>query len=309
MNSWQSYLWKLLLRVSFKNKDFASMSVAEARGYFERMMDRVHKPDPTVTVLTIDAGGVPAEEIVPRGGASGRTILYLHGGGYYMGSPRTHRALTERLAMGLSARVIAPDYRLAPEHRFPAPVEDALKVYRWLLKTGVPAAAIAVMGDSAGGGLTFALLLGTKREGLDQPGCAVGFSPWTDLTGSGESLKRNAWADPLLDPRGMDALVRNYMGEEGDPRDPLASPLFGDLAGLPPSLIQVGDIEVLLDDSVRLAERARAAGVEVELEIWPGMPHVWQLMASHLPEARRALDRVYAFVRAHTTAARQASAA
>jgi len=194
-------------------------------------------------------------------------------------------------------RVFAADYRLAPEHPFPAAVEDALAVYRGMVAAGVVMRSFAIAGDSAGGGLALATLLAAKAEGLPMPACALLFSPWTDLAGTGASLVENRERDPML--------VSDRLREGGevylngaDPTNPFASPLYGALAGLPPILIQVGAGEILRDDSTRLAARAREAGVRVELKIWERMPHVWQISHGFLPEARRALDEAAAFAKA-----------
>jgi acetyl esterase/lipase len=221
-------------------------------------------------------------------------MLYLHGGGYFACSPQTHRSITGAYAIrGLS--VFTPDYRLAPEHPFPAALEDALAVYRAML-TRFPA-GFALGGDSAGGGLALALLLAAKAEGLPMPACAVLFSPWTDLAGTGASITTNLKRDSMLfAPRLAEAADIYLAG--ADPKNPLASPLYGELAGLPPMLIQVGRPEILLDDSTRLAARARAAGVPAELTIWENLPHVWQVSQIFLPESRQALDQAAAFAKA-----------
>lgn len=224
-------------------------------------------------------------------------ILYLHGGGYVIGSPSLYRNLTWRLARAAAARLLAVDYRLAPEHPFPAAVDDAMTAYEWILAGGADPRRLVVVGDSAGGGLAFALLLRCRDEArLPLPAAVVALSPWTDLALTGASLAGNAVADPFLDANGIPPIAEYYLAG-ADPRHPYASPLYGDPTGLPPALLQVGGDEVLRDDATRMADRLRAAGCEVTLEVWPRMPHVWHLFASVMPEARRAIARIGAFVR------------
>jgi monoterpene epsilon-lactone hydrolase len=192
--------------------------------------------------------------------------------------------------------VLCIDYRLAPEHPFPAALDDAVAAYRWLLADGADPRRIAIIGDSAGGGLTFGTLLRLRDEGVAMPAAAAGISPWTDLALTGETLRTNAEADPMLNAAQAPAYARLYLGE-ADPKHPYASPLYGDARGLPPSLIQVGSDEILLSDAERLAANLRQAGVITELEIWPRMPHVWHLFVRVLPEARRAISQIGDFVR------------
>ena len=228
--------------------------------------------------------------------AARRTLLYLHGGAYALCSPQSHRPITFALASRAPARLFALDYRLAPRHRFPAAVEDAVAAYRALLADGTAAARVMLAGDSAGGGLALATLLAAKAEGLPMPAGAVLFSPWTDLAATGGTLVSNHDSDVMFHAEGVPRAARNYLGD-ASPTDPLASPLYGDLSGLPPLLIQVSDSEALLDDSTRIAIKARTAGVAVELTIWHRLPHVWQYMTPFLPEARQALDEATAFIR------------
>jgi epsilon-lactone hydrolase len=252
-------------------------------------------PDGVVGTPVI-AGGVPAEWIDPPGGAGDRVVLYLHGGGYVAGSIDSHRNLTGHLAAAIGCRVLALDYRLAPEHPHPAPVTDAVAGYRWLLDQGVAADHVVIAGDSAGGGLTVATLLLARDEGLAMPAAAVPISPLVDLEATGESMTTRAAADPMIQRDMALEIVQLFLGD-GDRRDPYAAPLHGDLAGLPPLLIQVGDAEVLLDDAVRLADRARVAGVDVTLEVWPEMVHVFQASAGFVPEADEAIAHIAEFCR------------
>jgi acetyl esterase/lipase len=226
--------------------------------------------------------------------ANGRVVLYLHGGGYVMGSRRTHRELAARIARDAAARVLVLEYRLAPEHPFPAAVEDATAAYRWLRKQGIAASSIAIAGDSAGGGLTLATLLALRDAGDALPACAVCLSPWTDLEGSGASAQPGGVDDPMIPVAALRDMGKLYAAS--DLRNPLAAPLHGNYKGLPPLLIQVGTREILLDDSTRVADKARAAGVTVRLEIEEGAPHVWQATPG-LPEAVDAVKRIGAFVR------------
>ena len=247
----------------------------------------------------VNAGGVPAEWVSAEGSAADRAVLYLHGGGYIIGSVRTHRVLMAGLSKASGARVLGLEYRLAPEHPFPAPVEDAEAAYRWLLAEGYDAANIAVAGDSAGGGLTVSVMVQLRYLGLPMPGAAVCFSPWVDLEGVGESMDTNAEIDPMVQREGLSFMAEVYLGG-CNPRAPLAAPLYADLQGLPPTLIQVGSAETLLDDSTRLADRTRAAGVDVRLDVWEDMIHVWQLFAPMLPEGWEALAQAGEFIERHT---------
>jgi acetyl esterase/lipase len=227
---------------------------------------------------------------------SGTTILYLHGGGYYFCSPATHRGLAFPLERRSGARTFSLDYRLAPENPFPAALDDALAAYRKLVADGTPPASIVIAGDSAGGGLALATLLALRDAGDPLPAGAAVFAPWTDLAATGASMTTNDGRDPMFYGKAFAPAGELYVGD-ADVRNPYVSPLYGRFDGLPPLLIQVGDTEVLLDDSTRVAEKARAAGVSVELEIWPKMPHVFQILAPFVPEANRALERAAGFVR------------
>ncbi|MCI0547159.1 MAG: alpha/beta hydrolase [Candidatus Rokubacteria bacterium] len=272
-------------------------SVAERRAQYERA-ERVFPVPPEVSVKRVQADGVPAEWLEPPAARDG-VVLYLHGGGYVIGSPRSHRHLAAAIAGTARAPALLLEYRLAPEHPFPAAVEDAVAAYRWLLDRGVAPHRLAIAGDSAGGGLTVATLLALREQRLALPGAAVCLSPWVDLTCAGGSYTTKADSDPIVRREGVVEMARAYLGDT-DPRTPLASPLFADLAGLPPLLIQVGSEEVLLDDAVGLAERARQAGVEVTLEIWPDMIHVWPWFLPMLDEAPAAVDAIGTFIQSHT---------
>lgn len=242
------------------------------------------------------ANGVRVRWVKAQGAAGQRTLIYLHGGGYKMGSLASHHDLMVRLSRAADCRVLGVDYRLLPEHRFPEPLVDVLAVYDWLLGQSYEPAQLALAGDSAGGGLAAATLLALREKNQPLPACAVLLSPWTDLSASGDSYESRAATDPIHQRPMILALAEQYLGEGGDPRTPLASPLFGDLSGLPPLLLQVGDRETGLDDSTQFAAKARAAGVNVELQVWPQMIHVFQQFAEELPEAREAIERIGAFL-------------
>jgi epsilon-lactone hydrolase len=245
----------------------------------------------------VNAGGVPAEWISAPNASADRAVLYLHGGGYVIGSINTHRDLMARISRASGFRVLGIDYRLAPEHPFPAAVEDAVAAYRWLLAQGLQPSRIAVAGDSAGGGLTVATLVAIRDAKLAVPGAGVCLSPWVDLEGIGESMTSKASVDPVVQKDGLVGMAGAYLAGK-DPRTPLAAPLYADLKGLPPLLIQVGESETLLDDSNRLADRAKAAGVKVTLEPWQEMIHVWHLFAPFLPEGQEAIDGIGKYLRA-----------
>jgi acetyl esterase/lipase len=262
------------------------------------LMDSFGQAAPDDVVVTpVDAGGVPGEWVEAPEAVDDRVVLYLHGGGYHMGSLASHRLLVSRLSAEAGARVLSLDYRLAPEHPFPAAVDDAVAAYRWLLGQGVSADRVAIAGDSAGGGLTLATLLALRDAGDSLPACAVPISPWTDLEGTGESMRTRADVDIMIKPDKIKEGVDWYAAGH-DLRDPYVSPLHGNYAGVPPLLIHVGDAEVLLDDAVRVAGRARAAGVDVTLEVWDEMPHVFQAFVSLLPEADQAVARIGEWIRA-----------
>jgi len=272
-------------------------TVAEKRAQYDRA-ERVFPVPPDVAIKTVQVP-VAAEWLEPPSARDGATVLYLHGGGYVIGSPRSHRHLAAAIARSARASTLLPDYRLAPEHPFPAAVDDAVAAYRWLLDRGQTPERMVLAGDSAGGGLTVATLLALRDRGLPLPAAGVCISPWVDLTLSGASYDAKAATDPIVTRDGVTEMARAYLGQT-EARTPLASPLFADLSGLPPLLIQVGSEEVLLDDSVALAKRAKTAGVDATLEIWPSMIHVWHWFLPMLDEAQAAIDVIGAFVQART---------
>ncbi|GGX79299.1 alpha/beta hydrolase [Streptomyces anandii] len=257
-------------------------------------------PQGVVTRQTV-LGGRPALELEPAEVSGPGRLLYLHGGGYVIGSPQTHAGMVGELARRAGLRAVSVDYRLAPEHPFPAAVDDGLAAYRDLLAAGIEPQGIVMAGDSAGGGLAIATLLAAREAGLPQPAAVAVFSPWTDLTLAGGSMRSKEGIDPIFIGADLRAYADLYLGA-ADRAHPLASPLFADLAGLPPLLVQVGANEVLLDDAVRLAGRAGADDVEVTLEIGPGLPHVFQHHYGRLDEADAALDRAARFLTGHLAA-------
>lgn len=285
------------LVAQLRSQSLLAPSLAETRANFEKL-GATFPLASDVTVEKVSADGVPAEWISAPGAKTDRAILYLHGGGYVIGSINTHREMCSRIARASAARVLLIDYRLAPENPHPAAVEDAVKAYEWLLTQGVSPKRIAVAGDSAGGGLTVATLVALRDRKIALPAAGVCLSPWVDLEGTGESCTTKAKEDPMVTKDGLVQLAGLYLGGK-DVRTPLAAPLYADLAGLPPLFIQVGTAEILLDDANRLAERAKKAGVAVELEVWDGLIHVFQLFPM-LPEASEAVKKIGAFVQAKT---------
>ncbi len=275
-----------------------SMTVAERRAQYDRA-ERVFPTPPDVAVEPVTAPARPAEWLTPPGARSNTVVLYLHGGGYVIGSPRSHRHLAAAVARVSAARALLLDYRLAPEHPFPAALDDAVAAYEWLLGQGLDARRIVVAGDSAGGGLTVATLLALRDRGRPLPAAGVCISPWVDLTCSAPSYAAKAAVDPIVTQESVTMLAKAYVGA-GDVKAPLVSPLYADLAGLPPLLVHVGSDEVLLDDALGLGERARKAGVDVQVEEWPAMIHVWHWFQPMLEDAERATNAIGQFVRAHT---------
>ncbi len=293
MASLQAHLLDLLVRTQFKRRMKGVKDVETAR----RVLQNGSLPVPKdVTYTPASVGGVAGEWVRTTAESGGPTLLYLHGGGYFACSPTTHRPITAAYAKrGFS--VFVPDYRLAPEHPFPAAIDDAEKVWAGLLAEGHSPGSLTISGDSAGGGLCLALMLTLLRKGSATPAAAALFSPWTDLAGKGHSIVSNAKWDAMFWAPGLISAASFYLGATS-PTNDLASPLYADLSGLPPLLVHVGDREILRDDSVRLARSAREAGVSVDLRVWPVVPHVWQL-AQFLPEARQSVDLASTFLQAH----------
>ena len=249
-----------------------------------------------VQVDQCEVNGLKAEWLVPKQAPERKLLLYLHGGAYIMGACVTHRQFVSHLARATGVRTLLPEYRLAPEHPYPAAVDDAVGLYRALLADGYAAEDIVVAGDSAGGGLTMATLLSLRDAGDPLPAAACLLSPWLDLEGTGETMDTNARRDPWFKPEDMRS-VASYYCEEHKLRNPLVSPVYGDLSGLPPICIQVGGDEILLSDSTRVAEKIKKAGGEVAIEIWPGMWHVFQMFVCLMPESRAATAKLGAYIR------------
>jgi epsilon-lactone hydrolase len=271
-------------------------------GFAERRerLDAIGSTSPVATDIRLeatDANGVAAEWSLAPGSDPSRVLLFFHGGGYCSGSIVSHRGMVTEVGRSARVRTLAVAYRLAPEHPFPAALEDARAAYGFLLDHGIAAPRIVVGGDSAGGGLTLALMTSLRDAGERLPGCAWLVSPWVDLQMTGASLAEKANVDPLISKPYLEELASAYLAG-ADPASPLVSPLNADLAGLPPVLVQVGSAETLLDDAVRIAQRAGAADVRINLEIWPHMIHAWHLWAAQLEEGRRAIASAGAFIRA-----------
>ena len=284
-----------LIAQSTANLNEAEMSAADLRTGMESMAGFLPLVGgATVEPITVD--GVPSEWVRPATAvAPDSCILYLHGGGYVIGSCDTHRPLASHLATRTGMPVLLVDYRLGPEFPFPAAVDDALTAYEWLLAQGFEPGRIVVAGDSAGGGLTLATLLALRDRGRPLPALGVPISPWTDLTLSGESMTAMAELDPMVKRPGLQRMADWYVGG-ADPKDPLISPLFGDPTGLPPLLIHVGEVETLRDDAVQFAARAEAVGVDVTLEVWPEMIHVWHVFGPDVPESEAGVARIAEFI-------------
>ncbi len=272
--------------------------VAQMRADWDRLFDATGE----AAFEPLTAGGVPCAWVTAPGARTDRAIVYFHGGGFQVGSLRSHRELMARLSAAAGARVLGVDYRLAPEHRYPAPLQDALAVLQWLRGQGLAARDTALAGDSAGGGLALGALLALHGRGDALPAAAFLMSAWTDLAATGESYETRAGADPIHQRPMILAMARNALGPDGDARDPLVSPLYADeqaLAALPPLLLQVGDRETVLSDSEAFARRVNAAGGQARCQAWPGMVHVFQQFPDELPEARDALAEGGRFLASH----------
>jgi epsilon-lactone hydrolase len=269
----------------------------EQRANFEKMLSAQPLAD-DVSTTAGELGGVPVLNIETGEASHDAVMLWFHGGWYVIGSPRTSAGLSSDLARRVDAKVISVDYRLAPEHPYPAALQDATAAYRGLLDSGVDPRSIAIVGESAGGGLAVALLASLAKDGLAQPACTVLLSPWTDLTLSGETMTSMVGIDPVFTREKVSVRAADYVGS-GDASDPAISPIFADLHGLAPILIQAGSHEILLDDSIRLARRAAIADVAVTLDVTPGVPHGFQAFAAMLEEGDAALTRAAAFLDHH----------
>ena len=271
------------------------LTLAERRARMEEIGDRFPAPA-TATIEPLEIAGCKAEWVYDKDADQGRVMLYVHGGGYVQGSLATHRNMVYEIAKAMGGRVLNLDYRLGPEHPFPAAVDDTVAAWKYLLANGVDPAKASFGGDSAGGGLVVAALMAVRDASLALPACGCCISPWTDLVGLGRTMETKADEDPMVNRAALDFFADLYAGD-ADRAAPLISPLFGDLAGLPPLLVQVGTAETLLDDSRRLAARARHAGVAVDYAEWPGMPHIWHIFAPLLQQSRDAIQELGAYVK------------
>lgn len=276
----------------------AGLSIAKMRERYLKLAEALGGA-PDARCEQVDAGGVPAEWVSAPGADDSRAVLMLHGGGYAIGSVGTHRRLAYDVSAASGARVLLIDYRLAPEHPFPAALDDATAAWRWMLAQGLRASRLSIAGDSAGGGLVLSTLVNLRDQGLALPGCAVAISPWVDLEMRGGSIRSRADADPMVAEAGLHAYAKMYLGE-AHPQTPLAAPLHADLHGLPPVLVQVGSAEVLLDDALRIAEKLHAAGNDARLSVWPNMPHVFPFFAPVISEGRDGCQEIGAFIRQRT---------
>lgn len=297
MPSLRSRLCRLLIRYLVAAKFNPDKTIDEIRRGAESLTKLTGFPSQT-HVEKIQLNSISAEWVFANEARKDRAILYLHGGGYNFCSPNTHRELCAYISMASSAKVLLLDYHLAPEHPFPAALEDATQAYRWLLKNGFAGNNIALAGDSAGGGLAIATSIALRDDGNPTPSSIACISPWTDLTMSGDSIKTHSVIDPMLNLQSMKLMASNYIGDN-DPRNPLISPIFANLEAIPSTLIHVGSDEMLLDDAIRMAEKAKSAGVDVTLKIYDKMWHVWHLNARLMPEAKNAVTKFGSFIRQH----------
>jgi monoterpene epsilon-lactone hydrolase len=280
-------------------------NVKVVRRFFEKVQAR-KRIAKGVAIRDATIEGVACEWLIPKGCEDAPILYYLHGGAYLMGSPTTHRQMLSFIAREAGVRALLPDYALAPENPFPAGLHDCLAVYRGLLAAGANADHILIGGDSAGGGMSMAVLLSLRDAGHDLPAATILLSPWLDLSASGETMKTRKKEDPWFRPDFMLDIARKY-SPEGDLKYPLLSPVFADAAGLPETLIQVGDHEILLSDSTRLSDNISAAGGKVTLQVWPEMWHVFQFFVRQMPESRVAINDIAKFIR-DTLAATKISA-
>jgi monoterpene epsilon-lactone hydrolase len=295
MASEQAEAVKDVLR-SFREQVLQGQPTLEEQRAGGEAFGEMTAPPSGVTYTDVDAGGIPAEWVVPEGSADDRVLMYVHGGGYVICSMRTHSKMVGHIAKAAGVKALNVDYRLAPEHPHPAAVNDSVAAYEWLLDQGYAPNNIAIAGDSAGGGLTLATLLALRDRGLPLPAAAVPLSPWVDLEATGDSMKTHADRDLLVNEVGLKAMADLFLSG-GDAHDPLAAPLHGDMRGLPQLYIQVGDDESLLDDSRRFAAKRKVAGVDVRLDVFPDMQHVFLMGAGNVPEADDAVARIGAYLR------------
>ncbi|UCG62171.1 MAG: alpha/beta hydrolase [Candidatus Zixiibacteriota bacterium] len=299
MRSLRSRLFRLAVKYWMSPKFNAHTTVRQQRKALEGFAKLSMLPAET-RLEAFSIGKMSADWVSVGDTLDDCAVLYLHGGAYSIGSLNTHRDIAARVSRASKVKTLLIDYSLAPEHAHPAAVEDVAEAYRWLLKNGFSPQNIVIAGDSAGGGLAIAALVSMRDAGERLPAAAVCLSPWTDLAGTGESITSLAHGDPFLTPEWLQFMANNYAADD-DLRSPLISPIFADLHGLPPILIQVGSDEILLSDSTRLADRAREADVDVRLEVWEGMWHVWHFFGGLMPEAKRAINDIGIFIHEHVS--------
>lgn len=296
---WKIRLLSLLLRLSVKSRHGLHIDIPKLRQQFDQLNQQAGKALPSgVHCQGEVCNGVSAQWLSPEGHRSNRVLLYLHGGAFVAYTPDAYAAMVASWCQSLKTRGLMVDYHLAPEHPYPRALEDCLAAYQWLLEKGFKARDIVLAGDSAGGNLAMAVLQHLKAANQPLPSCAVLLSPFLDFTLSGYSTLENAAKDPVF-TLPFTVGIRNFYAPPQTYSLPSVSPLFGDFAGLPPLLFQVGSTEMIRDDATRAAARADAAGVSVRLEIWQRLPHVFQLMAS-LPQTRMAAQHIYNFINEHT---------
>lgn len=303
MASIQSYIFNFILRHShllrfqLKRRSIIdrNTSIPKFREDCEKTAGLLGKVPEGIEVRPATIEGIPAEWIIPAGGSKDRAIVYTHGGGYVSGSCKNHRALVARIVKNSGIGAILPDYRLAPEHPFPAALDDTVTVYNHLLKEGFSPSKLVIVGESAGGGLCLATLLALKERNIPLPSAGVAMSPWTDLKCTGESYRTKAKV--CLSPGDAWTIFSNYYTGDNDPALPLISPLYGELTGLPPLFITVGEYEVLYDDAVKFAEKAKSAGVDVTLKIGEKMVHCYPLLPPFIPEARKEMEEMCGFIK------------
>ncbi len=281
-------------RRDLRDSGIFDQSLEEVRASWNEFGDSIPEYASDVMIEQVDADGVSAEWVVFPGAEDGKVILHFHGGAYAFGRPKTYRNFNSRLSEAAKTRILAVDYRLAPEHPFPSAIEDTLGAYKWVLSQGVEPANVGFVGESAGGGLVFATLLAARDQGVTLPGAAVAVSSWLDMEGSGPSYEFNREADPMIGPGALDKTAEQYLNG-ADPKSPLASPVHADVEGLPPLYLLVGSTEVLLDDSREMFSKLSSAGVNVTLEVAPEMPHIWPIFAYQIPEGRLAIRRMAQF--------------
>lgn len=291
----QEYIPKL-----YESPAFGASGFFDLEGLRQGMATRREPTNTAIRCIHTNIDDIPCEWVLAAGADPDVRLLYLHGGGYVSGSGAFYLTMAGHISVAAQCAVLLPDYRLAPEYRFPAAIEDCIRAHGWLTNSGpagpAPAKATFIAGDSAGGGLTLATLLALRDRQLPLPKAGITLSAFTDLTLTGESIGSQEKFDPIMSPRCLPEFVNLYLGET-DRRNPLASPVFGNYTGIPPLLIQVGEYEIIRDDSTQVAANARAAGVDVTLEVWEGMIHVFQSHEPLLPEGREAIEHIAAFMR------------